>query len=104
MRAILFLASIFQVLVTPLAAAEIPLKRFDELKMDCDTCHGVNGVSPTPDQVPSIAGKSERFLVNRLLAFRAGKRRHETMFLMGNELTDDEVKAVARYYSRFRQR
>jgi cytochrome c553 len=58
MKAILFLASIFQMLVTPLAAAEITGNRFDELKMDCDTCHGVNGVSPTPDQVPSIAGKS----------------------------------------------
>ncbi len=99
-----FLVSAYQALITPLAAAEIPRNRFDELRMDCDTCHGVNGISPTPDQVPSIAGKSERFLISQLLAFRAGKRRHETMFLMGNNLTDDEVKAVARYYSRIRHR
>ncbi len=27
------------------AAGEIAPQRFDELKIDCDTCHGVRGVS-----------------------------------------------------------
>jgi cytochrome c553 len=84
-------------------AAEIPPQRFDELKMDCDTCHGVRGISVVPDQTPSIAGKSERFLVTQLESFRSGKRRHDTMGLMGNTMSDDEIKAIARYYSRIKR-
>lgn len=82
------------------AAAEISAQRFDELKMNCDTCHGVGGVSAVPDQTPSIAGKSERFLVGQLQAFRAGKRRHDTMGLMGGTMSDEEIRAIARYYAR----
>jgi cytochrome c553 len=84
-------------------AAEIAPQRFDELKMDCDICHGVRGVSVVPDQVPSIAGKGERFLVTQLQAFRAGKRRHDTMALMGNAMSDEEIRAISRYYSRVKR-
>jgi cytochrome c553 len=85
------------------AAGEITPQRFDELKMDCDTCHGVRGASVVPDQVPSIAGKSERFLVTQLQAFRAGKRHHDTMALMGDTMSDEEIRAIARYYSRVKR-
>lgn len=85
------------------AAGEIAQQRFDELKMDCDTCHGVHGVSVVPDQVPSIAGKGERFLVTQLQAFRAGKRRHDTMAQMGDTMSDQEIRAIARYYSRIKR-
>jgi cytochrome c553 len=84
-------------------AGEIAPQRFNELKMDCDTCHGVRGVSVVPDQVPSIAGKGERFLVTQLQVFRAGKRRHDTMALMGNAMSDEEIRAIARYYSRVKR-
>ncbi|WP_442756407.1 c-type cytochrome [Methylocystis sp. JAN1] len=85
------------------AAGEIPAQRFDELKMDCDTCHGVRGVSVVPDQVPSIAGRSEGFLVSQLKAFRTEKRRHDTMALMGDTMSDAEIRAIARYYSRVKR-
>lgn len=85
------------------AAGEIPARRLDGLKMNCDTCHGVRGLSAAPDQTPSIAGKSERFLVSRLQAFRAGKRRHDTMALMGDAMSDAEIRAIARYYSRIKR-
>lgn len=69
------------------------------LRMECDTCHGVNGVSVVPDQTPSIAGMSERQLLRQLRVFQTGKRPHETMRIMGEKLSDDELKALARYYS-----
>jgi cytochrome c553 len=84
-------------------AGDIPQSRFDELKMDCDTCHGTRGVSVVPDQTPSIAGKSERYLLSQLRAFQSGKRRHDTMGLMGNVMSEDEMKAIAHYYSRVRR-
>jgi cytochrome c553 len=69
------------------------------LRMECDTCHGVNGVSPTPDQTPSLAGKSERYLIQQLQAFRSGKREHETMLIMGSKLSDAEMRELAHYYA-----
>lgn len=73
------------------------------LRMECDICHGIDGVSPTPDQTPSLAGKSERYLTQQLQAFRSGKRKHETMLIMGSKLSDEELRALARYYARVKR-
>jgi cytochrome c553 len=103
MKATLLLLFLIFAAGRAVAAGEIAPQRFDELKMDCDTCHGARGVSVVPDQVPSIAGKSERFIVTQLQAFRAGKRRHDTMALMGDTMSDEEIRAIARYYSRVKR-
>ena len=91
-------------LALPCAAMAEDTDRLAGLRMECDTCHGVDGVSPTPDQTPSLAGKSERFLVQQLAAFRSGKRKHETMLIMGSKLSDQELHALARYYARAKRR
>lgn len=72
------------------------------LLMECDTCHGVNGVSVVPDQTPSLAGKSESHLLRQLQAFQAGKRTHGAMLIMGEKLTAREMKAIARHYARLK--
>lgn len=82
------------------ASAEVPSSRFKDLKLTCDTCHGVGGYSPTPDQTPSLAGKSEKYIIAQLTAFNAGKRKHPTMSLIGGSMTIEEKRALARYYSR----
>ncbi len=73
------------------------------LRMECDTCHGVNGVSVVPDQTPSIAGRSEQYLFRQLQAFQSGKRPHETMQIMGQKLSDQEMRALARFYARVKR-
>lgn len=83
-----------------LSSAEALNSRFNDLKLNCDTCHGVGGHSPTPDQTPSLAGKNEKYIVSQLKAFEAGKRRHQTMNLLGGSMTSEEMKALGRYYSR----
>lgn len=93
-------AAVVPMLASSAVSGEVPTSRFNELKINCDTCHGVGGHSPTPDQTPSLAGKSEKYLVARLKAFEAGLRRHQTMSLFGVSMTDEEKKAIARYYSR----
>lgn len=90
----------FAVCAVASASAEVADSRFNELKINCDRCPGVGGRSPTPDQTPSLAGKSEHYLVSRLKAFETGKRRHQTMNLLGVSMTDEEKKAIARYYAR----
>ena len=86
--------------VSVVKAAEVTLSRFNDIKINCDTCHGVGGRSPTPDQVPSIAGKSENYIVSQIKAFETGKRKHDTMRLMGGSMTPEEIRTIARYYSR----
>ena len=73
------------------------------LRMECDTCHGVNGISVVPDQTPSLAGRSEAWLMRQLEAFKTGRRAHGAMLIMGEKLTPQEMKAIARHYSRVRR-
>lgn len=73
------------------------------LRMECDTCHGANGVSAVPDQTPTIAGKSERYLLRQLEAFQTGERPHEAMLIMGQKLSGREMRSLARYYSRVKR-
>jgi cytochrome c553 len=81
-------------------SGEFKNSRLNDFKINCDTCHGVGGHSPTPDQVPSLAGKSEKSLIAQFRAFRDGKRKHQTMIFLTNSMTDEEMKIIARYYSR----
>ena len=69
-------------MVTQASAAisgEFQNSRLNDFKINCDTCHRVGGHSPTPNQVPSLAGKSEKSLISQFKAFREGKRKHQTM-------------------------
>lgn len=87
-------------LVSPAAAPAADSDSLKGLLMECDTCHGVNGVSVVPDQTPSLAGRSEASLLRDLQAFKAGKRTHGAMLIMGEKLTPSEMKAIARHYAR----
>ena len=98
------LLPIFVLLMVTYASAsvsgEFKNSRLNDFKINCDTCHGVGGHSPTPDQVPSLAGRSEKILISQFKAFREGKRKHQTMIFLTNSMTDEEMKQIARYYSR----
>jgi len=85
-------------------ATEVTLSRFNDIKINCDTCHGVGGRSPVPDQVPSIAGKCENYIISQIRGFESGQRKHQTMALMGGEMTIEELRAIARYYSHAQRR
>jgi cytochrome c553 len=86
----------------PSAALAGDSQNLSGLLMECDTCHGVKGVSVVPDQTPSLAGRSEAYLLRQLQAFHSGKRSHGAMLIMGEKLTPQEMKAIARHYSRIR--
>ncbi len=90
-------------MVTQASAAisgEFQNSRLNDFKINCDTCHRVGGHSPTPNQVPSLAGKSEKSLISQFKAFREGKRKHQTMIFLTNSMTNEEMKQITRYYSR----
>lgn len=64
----------------------------------CQTCHGIDGLAKIPS-APHIAGESELYLVTQLKAFRSGKRTHEIMSLIAQQLSDEDIDNLAAWYS-----
>ena len=64
----------------------------------CGSCHGALGISHYT-YFPNIAGQKKTYLVNQLRAFRDGSRTDPWMSPMANDLSDDEIDALAAFYS-----
>lgn len=64
----------------------------------CTTCHGVDGIAKIPT-APNIAGSSRQYLETQLKAFRSGKRENEVMAVIAEDLSNTEIKAVAKWYA-----
>lgn len=68
---------------------------------DCVACHGADGIAVI-DDAPHLAGDSEMVLAAALHAFRDGTRQSEIMSGIAADLTDADIKALAKWYSRVR--
>lgn len=66
--------------------------------VQCAACHGADGIAKSAD-VPHLAGQQELYLMNQILAFRSGKRRHKEMRYMSRQLSDREMAEIARHYA-----
>lgn len=80
--------------------AEAPKGPLDprETISQCTTCHGVDGIAKIPT-APNIAGSSRQYLETQLKAFRSGKRENEVMGVIAEDLSNAEIKAVAKWYA-----
>jgi cytochrome c553 len=68
----------------------------------CMGCHGIVGYQATfPEvyKVPKIAGQSEKYIVNALVAYKNGQRKHPSMRGIAASLSDQDMADVAAYYS-----
>jgi cytochrome c553 len=64
----------------------------------CVACHGADGIARIED-APNLAGETVMYLDTQLKAFRTGKRVHDIMSGIAAEMTNDEIRAVAEWYS-----
>ena len=64
----------------------------------CQTCHGLNGIAKIPI-APHIAGESQLYLATQLKAFRSGKRQHEIMSVIAEQLSDEDISDLSAWYS-----
>ena len=71
----------------------------EDLARTCNACHGLNGVSVGPS-MPSIGGLSEPYLKNLLLQWKKGERYAATMDRHVKGYSDEELAALASYYSK----
>lgn len=63
----------------------------------CFSCHGTEGHSA--GDMPSIDGKSQDFLSKALLEFRSGDRESTVMGRIMKGFSDQEIAAMASYFS-----
>jgi cytochrome c553 len=66
--------------------------------MMCQACHGLDGLSKTPD-APNIAGQIEPYLVAQLQAFKTGLRKNDAMSVVTPPLSDQDIEDLAAYFS-----
>jgi cytochrome c553 len=65
----------------------------------CGACHGEDGNS-LMENIPSLAGQPEFFLLNQLVLMREGVRRVDVMTPFVKDLKDPDLEALAKYYSK----
>jgi cytochrome c553 len=64
----------------------------------CAVCHGPSGVSNAPD-APHLAGQPALYLTAQMRAYRSGARKHEVMAVIAKPLSDEDIAALAAWYS-----
>ncbi len=63
----------------------------------CFSCHGTDGKSV--GDMPTIAGKTESYIIEKLTAFRSDQIEATIMNRIAKGFTDDEIAALAKFFS-----
>jgi cytochrome c553 len=64
----------------------------------CQACHGLDGLSKTPD-APNIAAQTEPYIVAQLQAYKSGARKNDAMSVVAPSLSDTDIEDLAAYFS-----
>jgi cytochrome c553 len=64
----------------------------------CGACHGMDGNSTNP-QFPKLAGQNASYIQAELTAFKSGKRQNPIMAGQAAGLSDQDMQALAAYFS-----
>lgn len=65
----------------------------------CVACHGQDGAG-TLDEYPNIGGQHADYIRQALHDYRNGKRRNPVMAPFAQQLTDQDIEALAEYFDR----
>jgi len=63
----------------------------------CANCHGTNGVSQ--QGMPNLAGQQRAYLVQQMQDFKTGKRPATIMHQLAKGYSDEQIEALAAYFS-----
>ena len=87
---------------TPVRAqdAAAPPPEIAEKVQLCAGCHGGDDGMPVVDKAPIIHGQQLFYLIVQLRDYRAERRSNELMTPIAKELSDDEIKSLATYFSK----
>lgn len=68
------------------------------LAANCANCHGTQGVAK--GEMPSLAGQKKEEIVERMRAFREGKRAATVMHQIAKGYNDAQIEAIAEVFAR----
>ena len=91
------LAAYFSSFATVNSAAEV-VSTPPEKAATCAACHGKNGVGMM-DEYPNLAGQHADYIAQALNDYRLGKRKNPIMQPFAQQLTQDEIHALAKFFS-----
>ena len=77
------------------ASQEVSL---DERLEQCASCHGADGNSQI-ENIPSLAGQPESFILDQLIYIREGVRQVEAMMPFVEDLSDAEAVALSEHFA-----
>jgi cytochrome c553 len=83
---------------TPAGSSAVPREKLEQ----CIGCHGIpdyKGTFPEVYRVPMIGGQSAKYIEAALTAYRKGDRKHPSMNGIAKSLSDQEIAALAAFYS-----
>jgi cytochrome c553 len=66
--------------------------------LQCQACHGLDGLSKIPD-APHLAGQVEAYLAKSLTDYKTGARKHEMMTVVVQNLDSRDIDDLAAYYA-----
>jgi len=92
------LASYFSQQKNDTNASETLNKKGENVRARCISCHGMTGITVT-QLWPNLAGQQAMYLQKQLRDFKSGERQSPIMQVIAQELTDEQIVAVAEYYS-----
>lgn len=64
----------------------------------CSACHGSEGMSVATN-VPNLAGQHYEYLMEQLLAYKAGTRKNGVMNDIIRSMTVEQLRNIAAYFS-----
>ena len=96
MRILIRLALLASFCLTPLAVHAQELE-FPAVAKPCITCHGRDGRGLSPG-FPNLCGQKSIYMMQQLTMFRDKKRQSEVMNITTENLTNDDIRAIAEYY------
>ena len=68
------------------------------LSMSCAGCHGTDGKSP--GAMPSLYGKSAKYIESSLLSFLHGKRQGTVMNRIAKGYSEEDIKLIAEHFQK----
>ncbi len=92
-------AACFSLVPGAVVAQPAPAQPIEEKAQICSACHGEAGI-PQEKTTPVIWGQNEGYLYLNLRDFNKGSRKNDQMSPIAADLTKDDMKALAAYFSK----
>jgi len=93
--------ALFYALQEPKAAASTDsgnITAISGILSTCAACHGDKGNSQSPP-TPSLAGQDGDYLIQAIVNYQSGQRKHEDMRNATADLTPADINSLAQYYA-----